>query len=289
MRALLFAFLLAAPALAAAQSPRTVEVRLSSFDFTPNEIRLRAGEPVTLHLVNNGRGGHNFSAPQFFAAASGVSGPVRARRGRRRRPRQRRRPADAGARPLSAALHPHPPHRLRHDRRDRRRMKRTARATRLALAAAGLLLAAAGIAGLDGIVVRALPPGGLEARWLDYFVSGADWVSGKEISNFLLGPVLILIGLALNLRGKRRLLSGGWLYVGATQFAATCLGDFSKPLFGACARSRRCTAAPGTTNGSWARITAPSRRATPLSISACSSRSLWPRPAGGCRCSPCRC
>ena len=78
MRALLFAFLLAAPALAVAQpAPRTVEVRLSSFDFTPNEIRLRAGEPVTLHLVNSGRGGHNFSAPQFFASASGVSGPVR--------------------------------------------------------------------------------------------------------------------------------------------------------------------------------------------------------------------
>jgi len=77
MRALLFAFLIAAPALVAAQpAPRTVEVRLSSFDFTPNEIRLRAGEPVTLHLVNSGRGGHNFSAPQFFAAAHGVSGPV---------------------------------------------------------------------------------------------------------------------------------------------------------------------------------------------------------------------
>jgi uncharacterized cupredoxin-like copper-binding protein len=76
MLAFLFAFLLAAPALAAAQSPRTVEVRLSSFDFTPNDIRLRAGEPVVLHLVNGGRGGHNFAAPEFFAAASGVSGPV---------------------------------------------------------------------------------------------------------------------------------------------------------------------------------------------------------------------
>ena len=30
-----------------------------------------------LHLVNTGNGGHNFSAPQFFAAARGVSGPVR--------------------------------------------------------------------------------------------------------------------------------------------------------------------------------------------------------------------
>ena len=76
MRVFLFAFLLAVPAIAAAQSPRTVEVRLSSFDFTPSEIRLRAGEPVTLHLLNTGRGGHNFSAPQFFAAARGVSGPV---------------------------------------------------------------------------------------------------------------------------------------------------------------------------------------------------------------------
>jgi uncharacterized cupredoxin-like copper-binding protein len=77
MRILILTLLLATPALAAAQSPRTVEVRLSSFDFTPNDIRLRAGEPIVLHLVNSGRGGHNFSAPQFFAAASGVSGPVR--------------------------------------------------------------------------------------------------------------------------------------------------------------------------------------------------------------------
>jgi uncharacterized cupredoxin-like copper-binding protein len=77
MRVFLFALLLATPALAAAQSPRTVEVRLSNFDFTPKDIRLRAGEPIVLHLVDSGRGGHNFSAPQFFAAASGVSGPVR--------------------------------------------------------------------------------------------------------------------------------------------------------------------------------------------------------------------
>ena len=29
-----------------------------------------------LHLVNTAHGGHNFAAPEFFAAASGVSGPV---------------------------------------------------------------------------------------------------------------------------------------------------------------------------------------------------------------------
>lgn len=78
MRTFFIAFLLALPAAAAAQpSARTVEVTLSSFDFTPNAIRLRAGEPIVLHLVNSGRGGHNFAAPEFFAAATGVSGPVR--------------------------------------------------------------------------------------------------------------------------------------------------------------------------------------------------------------------
>jgi plastocyanin len=76
---LLAATFLAMPAIAAAQDappPRTVEVRLSSFDFTPSTLRLRAGQPVLLHLVNTGNGGHNFAAPQFFAAAHGVSGAV---------------------------------------------------------------------------------------------------------------------------------------------------------------------------------------------------------------------
>jgi plastocyanin len=81
MRALplLFLFLLLViPAAGPAQpAARTVNVQLSSFEFTPSELRLQAGQPVVLHLVNTGRGGHNFAAPQFFAAATGVSGPVR--------------------------------------------------------------------------------------------------------------------------------------------------------------------------------------------------------------------
>jgi len=81
MRAVLFAsLLLLLPLPAVAQdggpAPQTVEVRLSSFDFTPSAIVLTAGRPVILHLVNSAGGGHNFSAPQFFAAATGVSGPV---------------------------------------------------------------------------------------------------------------------------------------------------------------------------------------------------------------------
>lgn len=58
----------AAPAAPAAQ-PRTVEIRLSSFDFNPEVIRLRAGEPVVLRLVNDDDRGHTFSAPLFFQRA----------------------------------------------------------------------------------------------------------------------------------------------------------------------------------------------------------------------------
>jgi plastocyanin len=77
MRKIILALLLAAPAAAQAQQPpHIVEVRLSSFSYTPEEIHLAAGQPVTLHLVNTGSGGHNFAAPEFFAAAGAVSGPV---------------------------------------------------------------------------------------------------------------------------------------------------------------------------------------------------------------------
>jgi plastocyanin len=47
-----------------------VTVALTSFDYTPSTIRLRAGQPVVLRLVNDSSGGHNFSAPDFFAASA---------------------------------------------------------------------------------------------------------------------------------------------------------------------------------------------------------------------------
>lgn len=75
MRAALLALLLIAPAALSAQQP-AVEVQLSNFKFTPSTINLHAGQRVTLHLVNSAHGGHNFAAPEFFAAASDVSGPV---------------------------------------------------------------------------------------------------------------------------------------------------------------------------------------------------------------------
>ena len=70
---LLAAFLLAAPA-AAQRVPewRTApeaDVLLRPFAYEPNVIRLRAGQPVKLRFVNNGRTTLSFSAPRFFAAA----------------------------------------------------------------------------------------------------------------------------------------------------------------------------------------------------------------------------
>ena len=75
MRAwLLLPLLLAASVAAPAQEPRIVQVQLSSFKFEPEEIHLRAGEPVVLRLTNTSNGGHNFAAPQFFGAAAIQSG-----------------------------------------------------------------------------------------------------------------------------------------------------------------------------------------------------------------------
>lgn len=71
-----FALLIAVAALAGpaqAEDPwadaTVVSVRLTSFDFTPEEIALPAGRPVVLRLYNDSSGGHNFAARDFFRAA----------------------------------------------------------------------------------------------------------------------------------------------------------------------------------------------------------------------------
>ena len=48
----------------------TITVQLSNFAFEPAYLRLKAGVPVRLHLANKSNGGHDFSAPAFFAASS---------------------------------------------------------------------------------------------------------------------------------------------------------------------------------------------------------------------------
>src|SRR3954471_6039654 len=58
-----------------------VEVKLSSFAFDPKVVHLHAGQPVVLHLVNAGSGGHDFAAKEFFAAAT-LRDPASVDRGR---------------------------------------------------------------------------------------------------------------------------------------------------------------------------------------------------------------
>ncbi len=57
------------PASAATSTSR-LEITLANFSFTPSAITLEAGQPVTLHFINAGSGGHDFTAPQFFKVAT---------------------------------------------------------------------------------------------------------------------------------------------------------------------------------------------------------------------------
>jgi uncharacterized cupredoxin-like copper-binding protein len=65
-----FAVFAAIPLAQAAAAPKSVvDVDLANFSFTPGAIRLQAGVPTMLQLRNVSGGGHNFTAPQFFAAS----------------------------------------------------------------------------------------------------------------------------------------------------------------------------------------------------------------------------
>src|ERR1700679_2623719 len=66
---LAFVSLLAAgPAFA--QSAQEIDVALTSYAFTPSALTLHANTTYRLHLVNSSRKGHNFAAPEFFAAST---------------------------------------------------------------------------------------------------------------------------------------------------------------------------------------------------------------------------
>ena len=76
LRAPMFVVALIAAASAPAQPTTSVPVTLSNFNIAPATIHLAAGQPVRLVFSNASGGGHDFTAPDFFARASGVSGPV---------------------------------------------------------------------------------------------------------------------------------------------------------------------------------------------------------------------
>jgi len=75
MRFALFAAAALAIALpvTAAESPAKVTVTMANFSYAPAELHLHAGHSVTIHFVNEGSGGHDFTAEEFFAAASMVA------------------------------------------------------------------------------------------------------------------------------------------------------------------------------------------------------------------------
>jgi membrane-associated phospholipid phosphatase len=97
-----------------------------------------------------------------------------------------------------------------------------------AAAGAGLLLLGGGLLGLDGLIARANVHAGL----LGDGVALLDLLSGKTLTNFLLGPALVLVGLAGLAARRRRPWPIGLIYVGTAQFLGTILADVAKPPFG---------------------------------------------------------
>src|SRR5688572_30240919 len=94
------------------------------------------------------------------------------------------------------------------------------------------LIAAAGLLGVDAAMSRwtaTLPQD--QTLW-DRGTAWLDLIVLKEVSNFLLGAILLLAGgLLLVLRATRRF---GWatLYLGLVQFLTTTIADLAKPQLG---------------------------------------------------------
>jgi uncharacterized cupredoxin-like copper-binding protein len=52
------------------QAPAAIGVQLANFSFTPKTIVLDHGHSYVLRLDNVADGGHDFTAPEFFAASA---------------------------------------------------------------------------------------------------------------------------------------------------------------------------------------------------------------------------
>lgn len=71
-----FAALLSVPLIllgahpAVSQAPAVIDVQLANFSFTPKSIVLDHGHSYVLRLANVADGGHDFTAPEFFAASA---------------------------------------------------------------------------------------------------------------------------------------------------------------------------------------------------------------------------
>jgi len=47
---------------------KTVTVKISEYDYQPDELVLKAGQPYKLELINVGKKKHYYTAPKFFKA-----------------------------------------------------------------------------------------------------------------------------------------------------------------------------------------------------------------------------
>jgi plastocyanin len=54
---------------ALAQTVMPISITMTNYAFTPGTLNLTAGTTYHLHFINSGSKDHNFSAPEFFAAA----------------------------------------------------------------------------------------------------------------------------------------------------------------------------------------------------------------------------
>jgi plastocyanin len=63
-----------ATSIPAAAQQAALTINVWSFNFAPKPIHLRAGQPVTLTFVNRSSGGHDFTAPSFFANSRIIAG-----------------------------------------------------------------------------------------------------------------------------------------------------------------------------------------------------------------------
>jgi plastocyanin len=52
-----------------AQTAVPINISLTNYAFTPSALNFKVGTAYRLHFANNGSKGHNFDAPEFFAAS----------------------------------------------------------------------------------------------------------------------------------------------------------------------------------------------------------------------------
>lgn len=99
-------------------------------------------------------------------------------------------------------------------------------------AAMSALLAVLALVALDTMVAQATAGGAPDSVW-SRGTALLDVLSLKNISNFLLGPVLLLAAIILLVMPSMRdRFAWPLVYVGAVQSLSTMIADFSKPLFG---------------------------------------------------------